>query len=179
MFSWLDGAVAKVTGVVASTPAATDATTAVAPPTDERAAPAASSSGSTPTPAPQSGVLTSLFGSVATAVQQTVTHLQERVDAAALQFDAATNAGPAPPPPWSLRGRTVGALDEHTLAREAVLKAQVLNLSQEKWTFLQAPATECLEGFDFTMDAFAPLAQECLRLDPQVSVHRHALRARH
>lgn len=114
-------------------------------------------------------MLTSLFGSVATAVQKTVTQLQQRVEeggAEALFY----GGGPPPPPPWSLGAP--GTLDEATLAREAALKAQILNLSQEKWTFLQAPAVEALEGFDFSMDAYAPLAQECLKLDPQVRAHR-------
>lgn len=70
-------------------------------------------------------------------------------------------------PPWVL-GK--GMED-----KEKVLRLQILHISQEKWMFLESPAPALLEGFMFDMDQFAPVAQECLKLDPQLEKMRWLL----
>lgn len=70
-------------------------------------------------------------------------------------------------PPWVLGP----GMEE----KEAVLKAQILNISHEKWMFLEPPAAQSLVGFTFDMNAMAPVAEQCLKLDPQLEKMRWLL----
>jgi hypothetical protein len=112
---------------------------------------------SPPEPEADRGVLLSLFGSVAKTIE------------ASLKQPEATLAAPAAPllPPWHVEGPQAEKMP--------VLKAQILNLSQEKWNFLEAPPEDILHGFSFSMSEMSPMAVECLKLDPQLEKMRWLL----
>lgn len=52
---------------------------------------------------------------------------------------------------------------------------QILNLSQEKWNFLQPPPDDILDGFSFSMNEMSDTAVACLKLDPQLEKMRWLL----
>jgi hypothetical protein len=103
------------------------------------------------------GVLLSLFGSVAKTIEAT------------LKQPDAQPSSPPPPllPPWHVDGPLADKMP--------VLKAQILNLSQEKWNFLEAPSEDILHGFSFSMGDMSAQAVECLKLDPQLEKMRWLL----
>ncbi len=112
---------------------------------------------SPPEPEADRGVLLSLFGSVAKTIE------------ASLKQSEPAPAAPVGPllPPWHVEG-------PHA-EKAPVLKAQILNLSQEKWNFIEAPPEDILHGFSFSMSEMSPMAVECLKLDPQLEKMRWLL----
>jgi hypothetical protein len=158
MKSWFSDAVSMVTSATTTTPPPTTTTSDVVTNTPTPDVAADGGGGS---------MFSSVFDSVAGVVKKTVAQISETVNNATTEGQTAT-ASPPPPPPWTLSGPTMEA-------KELVLKNQILNLSQEKWTFMQSPQEVSLVGFEFQIDAFAPLAQECLRLDPQLEKMRWLL----
>ena len=52
---------------------------------------------------------------------------------------------------------------------------QILNLSHEKWNFLQPPPDDILDGFAFSMNDMSDAASACLKLDPQLEKMRWLL----
>lgn len=103
--------------------------------------------------------LLSLFGSVAKSLESAVAVVR-------MPAEPPSPSGPVNPP-WHV--------EDSQADKMGVLRAQILNLSHEKWTFMQIPAEEALTGFSFEMSSAWPLAAECLRLDPQLEKMRWVL----
>ena len=103
--------------------------------------------------------LLSLFGSVAKSLESAVSVVR-------MPAEPPSPSGPVNPP-WHVEGSQAEKM--------GVLRAQILNLSHEKWTFMQTPAESALTGFSFEMSSAWPLAAECLRLDPQLEKMRWVL----
>jgi hypothetical protein len=114
----------------------------------------------------------SIFGSVASVLEETVDTLTtpkktfggEKQRAGG---DDAVDEKDGVLAPWHV--------EPNQAEKEGVLKAQILNLSQEKWTFMQSPHEENLEGFEFSMETHSDMAIKCLKLDPQLEKMRWLL----
>ena len=72
-----------------------------------------------------------------------------------------------PLPPWVCEGPDKDKQD--------VLRRQILNLSHEKFHFLEKPSIELLNGFHFDMEESSACAMMCLRLDEQLEKMRWIL----
>ncbi len=114
---------------------------------------------------PDKGVLLSLFDTVAKKIEAT---LKPEGSGDLLTAASGGAEGGAPLlPPWHVEGPQAEKMP--------VLKAQILNLSQEKWNFMQSPPEDILDGFHFSMSEMSPMAVECLKLDPQLEKMRWLL----